>query len=86
MAVESNKQEPTQRAAGGGRFVLFGMLWGIVWPAFLGVVLYATSRTWRWPLAWAYLLVYSAVLIVGSVVAIPRDPLFAGKHAFRRPD
>jgi protein-S-isoprenylcysteine O-methyltransferase Ste14 len=80
MTVESNNRKPKPSDAGGGRFVLFGMLWGIVWPAFLGLVLYAASRTWRWPLAWAYLLVYSATLIVGSFVAIPRDPEFAGER------
>jgi len=80
MPAEMNNGEPTQRAVGGSRFVVFGMLWGMVWPAFLGLVLYATARTWRWPLAWAYLLVYGAVLIVGSFVAIPRDPEFAGER------
>lgn len=80
MATETNNSQRKQRASGGSRFVLFGMLWGIVWPAFLGLVLYAASGRWRWPLAWAYLLLYSAILVVGSFVAIPRDPEFAGER------
>jgi len=56
------------------------MIWGIVWPAFLGLVLYAASGRWRWPLAWAYLGLYAAILILGSFFAIHRDPDFTSER------
>jgi protein-S-isoprenylcysteine O-methyltransferase Ste14 len=80
MTVESNDQKPKQSAAGGQRLVLFGMLWGLVWPAFLGVMVFAAAGTWRWPQAWAYLVLYSAILIFGSFTAIHRDPEFTSER------
>jgi protein-S-isoprenylcysteine O-methyltransferase Ste14 len=80
MPADMKDPESKAGSAGGRRFVLFGMLWGIVWPAFLGLLLYAASGVWRWPMAWAYLALYSATLVVGSFVAIPRDPEFASER------
>lgn len=68
------------RSAGSSRFVVFGMAWGLVWPAILGLVLYAASGCWNWPLAWAYLGLYAAVLVVGSFFAIHRDPGFTSER------
>jgi protein-S-isoprenylcysteine O-methyltransferase Ste14 len=62
------------------RLVLFGMLWGIVWPGMIGLILYAASGRWRWPLAWAYLALYAAVLVAGSFFAIHRDPGFTSER------
>ena len=80
MDTDTSDRNPEERAGGDSRFVLFGMLWGIVWPAFLGLVLYAASAIWRWPLAWAYLGCYSAILIAGSFLAIHRDPGFSNER------
>jgi protein-S-isoprenylcysteine O-methyltransferase Ste14 len=62
------------------RLVLFGMLWGIVWPAMIGLILYAASGRWRWPLAWAYLALYAATLVTGSFFAVHRDPGFTSER------
>lgn len=80
MGTGINDREPQERAGGDSRFVLFGMLWGIVWPTFLGLVLYAASGRWCWPLAWAYLGCYSAILVAGSIFAIHRDPDFTSER------
>ncbi len=76
MSTENNNQQPGEGAGRDSRFVLFGMIWGIVWPTVLGLLLYAASGRWRWPLAWAYLVLYSAILIAGSFIAIHRDTGF----------
>jgi protein-S-isoprenylcysteine O-methyltransferase Ste14 len=77
MTGKNGEDKQTRQAGRDRRLVLFGMAWGIVWPAMIGLILYVTSGRWRWPLAWAYLGIYSALLIGGSFFAIHRDPDFA---------
>ena len=80
MSTGSDGQPSQESAAGEKRLVWFGMIWGVVWPAILGVILFAASGSWRWPLAWAYLLGYGLVLILGSIFAIHRDPEFTSER------
>ena len=75
-----DKQPQGKRAAGGSRFVIFGMIWGLIWPTILGLILYAVSGCWNWPLAWVYLGLYAAVLIAGSFFAIHRDANFTSER------
>jgi protein-S-isoprenylcysteine O-methyltransferase Ste14 len=70
----------TVQRPGDRRLVLFGMLWGIVWPAMIGLILYVAAGRWRWPLAWAYLALYAAILVAGSFFAVHRDPEFTGER------
>ncbi len=76
MSTATNDRQSEDGNGADRRFVLFGMIWGIVWPTILGLLLYAASGRWQWPLAWAYLVSYSAILIAGSFLAIHRDAGF----------
>ena len=60
--------------------VWFGMAWGLLLPALLGLVLFASAGTRQWPMAWAYLVAYAVVLIAGSYLAIHRDPEFRSER------
>ena len=80
MGTETHNQKAEKRTAGSSRFVVFGMIWGIVWLAILGLILYATSGQWNWPLAWAYLGFHAAILVAGSFLAIHRDPEFTSER------
>jgi protein-S-isoprenylcysteine O-methyltransferase Ste14 len=81
-ALNASREAQGQPEQGrdGSRFVIFGMIWGIVWPAMLGGLLYLTSGHWYWPVAWAYLGLYSMVLVAGSFLAIHRDRDFASER------
>lgn len=75
-----NKRPLKKQSAGDSKFVIFGMIWGIIWPAIIGLILYAVSGSWNWPQAWVYLGIYAAVLIGGSFFAIHRDPDFTSER------
>jgi protein-S-isoprenylcysteine O-methyltransferase Ste14 len=51
--------------------VFFGILTAVGFAALLGAILFACARRWDLPLFWAYLGVWAAAVLVGSVVADP---------------
>jgi len=50
MRAQMLNPQAEESPPGGHRLVLFGMLWSIARPAFLGVILFVAAGIWRWPL------------------------------------
>jgi protein-S-isoprenylcysteine O-methyltransferase Ste14 len=71
-------------SSGGRKLVAFGILWSVFWPAILGVILAAAAGRRLWTHAWAYLIGYGLVLLLGSLRAIHRDPEFTRERTQAR--